>query len=110
MFRGKMRKINFQKQQSLVPVIIQEESTGEILMFGYMNQEAYEKTLKTGFVYFWSRSKKKLWMKGEKSGNKLQVVEIIADCDNDVLLIKVKLIGNAVCHKGYRSCFYKIIY
>lgn len=104
------KKIYFQNSNSLIPIIIQEDKTGEVLMLGYMNYNAFEKTVKTGFVYFWSRSKKRLWMKGELSGNKLQVIKIITDCDNDSLLIKVKLIGDSVCHNGYKSCFYKSIF
>lgn len=109
MFRNFVTEIKTEKRKGLIPVIIQEEKTGDVLMLGYMNQEAFNKTLTEGFVYFWSRSKKRLWMKGETSGNKLQVIKIFSDCDNDALLIKVKLTGNAVCHKGYRSCFYKKI-
>lgn len=96
-------------KKRLIPVIIQEISTGEVLMLGYMNQEAFKKTLTGSYVYFWSRSRNKLWMKGEKSGNKLKVIKIFSDCDNDTLLIKAKLIGSGVCHKGYKSCFYNNI-
>lgn len=91
----------------LIPAIIQESSSGEILMLGYMNKEAFEKTKEEGFVYFWSRKRNKLWMKGETSGNKLRVKKILTDCDQDCLLIKVELVGENVCHKGFRSCFRK---
>lgn len=91
----------------LTPTIIQNYKNNEILMLGYMNKEALTKTIKTGFVHFWSRSRKKLWKKGETSGNMLQVKEILNDCDNDALLIKVKLIGKNVCHTGKISCFYE---
>lgn len=100
-----MKKINFRKSSGLVPVIIQEDTTGEVLMLGYMSQEAWQKTLKEGFVYFWSRERKKLWLKGETSGNKLKVKQIFTDCDRDSLLIKVELIGKFVCHLGKKSCF-----
>lgn len=91
--------------KELIPVIIQEEKTGDVLMLGYMNQEALEKTQQEGYVCFWSRKRKRLWMKGEESGNKLKVKKIFKDCDGDTLLIQVKLMGTAVCHKGTRSCF-----
>lgn len=100
--------IRMNYKNGLVPAVIQDMKTGDILMLGYMNFEALEKTLQTGFVYFWSRSKKRLWMKGEKSDNKLQMIKILSDCDDDALVIKVRLIGNAVCHKGYKSCFQEV--
>ena len=93
--------------QDLIPVIIQENKTGEVLMLGYMDTQAVNRTIKTGFVWFWSRSKKRLWMKGERSGNTLMVEIILIDCDNDSLLIKVTLAGSAVCHNGEKSCFYQ---
>ena len=98
-------KPNFKSETDLIPAIIQDFKTNEVLMLGFMNNESFEKTVESGFVYFWSRSRKKLWMKGETSGNKLQVKEILVDCDKDTLLIKVEIIGNAVCHTGTRSCF-----
>lgn len=104
-----MKNLNFEKQNGLLPVIIQEEKTGVVLMLGYMSKEALEKTRKNNFVYFWSRSRGELWRKGETSGNTLKVKEIFLDCDNDTLLIRVKLIGNAVCHTGKKSCFYKLL-
>lgn len=102
-------EIDFKKGNGLVPVIIQDFKSGEVLMLGFMNKEAFEKTNSTGFVYFYSRSREKLWMKGEESGNKLEVKEIFTDCDDDSILIKVNLIGLAVCHTGEKSCFYKKI-
>lgn len=99
--------IDFKKGNGLVPAIIQDSKTGDVFMLGYMNNEALQKTRDTELVYFWSRTRKKLWMKGEESGNKLKVKEIYTDCDNDTLLIKVELIGNAVCHTGNKTCFYK---
>ena len=95
------------RTQDLMPAIIQESKTGNVLMLGYMNTQAVNKTIKTGFVWFWSRSKKRLWMKGERSGNTLKVETILIDCDNDSLLIKVTLVGSAVCHNGEKSCFYR---
>lgn len=99
--------IDFDKGKGLVPAIVQDGDSGTVLMLGYMNKEALQKTLKTGFVHFWSRSRKKLWLKGEESGNKLKVEDVIADCDNDTILVKAKLIGKAVCHTGNFTCFFK---
>ncbi len=98
--------INFKKMNGLIPAIIQDNKTDEVYMLGYMNEEAFIKTKKTGFVTFWSRSRNALWKKGEESGNMLKAEEIITDCDGDTLLIKVRLIGKNVCHTGNRSCFY----
>ena len=98
--------IDFQKNDGLVPAIIQDYKTGAVLMLGYMNQDAFEKTKETCLVTFWSRSRQKLWLKGEESGNKLKVKSIFTDCDHDTVLIKVELIGNAVCHTGSYSCFF----
>ncbi len=99
-----MQKINFEKLGGLVPVIIQDECTLEVLMLGFMNKEAYEKTLIEGRVTFFSRTKNRLWTKGEESGNYLNVSHIAVDCDNDTLLIKVIPVGHT-CHTGARSCF-----
>ena len=96
--------IDFNKSDGLVPVIIQDEQTLEVLMLGYMNQEAYDKTLQENIVTFYSRSKNRLWTKGETSNNFLHVKSIDIDCDNDTLLIKVKADG-PTCHTGSRSCF-----
>jgi phosphoribosyl-AMP cyclohydrolase / phosphoribosyl-ATP pyrophosphohydrolase len=96
--------INFNKSDGLVPVIIQDEHTLEVLMLGYMNQEAYDKTVKENIVTFFSRSKSRLWTKGETSNNFLHVKSIAEDCDNDTLLIKVVADG-PTCHTGSRSCF-----
>ena len=95
---------------NLIPTIIQEYQTNEVLMLGYMNKDALKKTLETGWVYFWSRKRKRLWMKGETSGNKLEVKKIMRDCDEDTVLIKVKLKGSTVCHDGYKTCFYQNAY
>jgi phosphoribosyl-ATP pyrophosphohydrolase/phosphoribosyl-AMP cyclohydrolase len=96
--------IDFNKGNGLVPAIIQDADTGTVLMLGYMNAEALEKTRETGLVTFYSRSKKRLWTKGETSGNFLKMIEITADCDNDTLLVKVKPSGPA-CHTGQDTCF-----
>jgi phosphoribosyl-AMP cyclohydrolase len=98
-------KIDFQKSGGLVPVIIQDLKTREVLMLGYQNETAYTKTLDTGFVYFWSRSRNELWLKGETSGDKLKVKKITVDCDNDTVLVEVELLGDGVCHTGSYSCF-----
>jgi phosphoribosyl-AMP cyclohydrolase len=99
--------INFKKSGGFIPVIVQENKNNQIYMLGYMNREAFYKTMETGWLYFWSRSRKKLWMKGERSGNKLKLKRILVDCDKDSLLAKVELIGKNVCHTGMKSCFYQ---
>ena len=101
--------IDFKKGNGLVPAIIQDYKSGEVLMLGFMNEKAFKKTELTGLVYFYSRSRKKLWLKGEESGNKLKVKEMLTDCDNDSILIKVNLAGSVVCHTGEKSCFFKNI-
>lgn len=100
-------ELNFDKMNGLIPAVIQDFDSGNVLMVGFMNKEAYEKTLETGKVWYYSRTRKKLWMKGETSGNVQIVKEILVDCDDDTLLIKVEQKGNAACHTGYESCFYK---
>src|SRR4030065_2801439 len=100
-------EIDFKKGDGLIPVIIQDASTHEVLMLGYMNQEAWEKTIKTGRASFWSRSRKKIWVKGETSGHYQEVKEIRLGCDGDTLLLKVDQIGGAACHTGFRSCFHQ---
>ncbi len=99
-------EIDFQKGDGLIPVIIQDASSNEVLMLGYMNREAWEETLKTKKASFWSRSRQKLWVKGETSGHFQEVKEIHLDCDGDTLLVKVDQIGGAACHTGFRSCFH----
>lgn len=91
----------------LIPTIIQEARTEAVLMLGYMNRKALTKTMKTGFVYFWSRKRKKLWLKGEESGNRLKVKNIFIDCDDDTLLVEAELIGKNACHTGNKTCFYR---
>jgi phosphoribosyl-AMP cyclohydrolase len=100
-------EIDFKKGDGLIPVIIQDASTHEVLMLGYMNQEAWEKTIKTGRASFWSRSRKKIWVKGETSKHFQEVKEVYLDCDGDTLLLKVDQIGGAACHTGFRSCFHQ---
>ncbi len=102
----KLPKLNWEKLNSLIPVITQDYKSGKVLMLGFMNQEALEKTLKEGKVTYFSRTRKKLWTKGETSGNFQLVKEIFLDCDNDTLLIKVKQI-NKVCHTGHNTCFFR---
>lgn len=97
-------KIDFEKMQGLVPAIIQDAVTSKVLMLGFMNQEAYDKTVETGLVTFWSRTRNCLWTKGETSGNVLRVVQILNDCDDDTLLIKVNPAG-PVCHTGADTCW-----
>ena len=93
----------------LIPVIAQDEQTGDVLMLAYMNEDAYAETLRTGRVCYWSRSRQKLWRKGEESGNVQELRSIYFDCDADTLLVKVNQIGGAACHEGYRSCFFRKI-
>lgn len=93
-------------EQGLISAVIQDHKTGEVLMFAFMNREAVEKTLQGPYVTFWSRSRKKLWVKGEESGHTQEVKEVYYDCDGDALLIKVDQ-KVAACHEGYRSCFFR---
>ena len=98
--------IDFEKMDGLAPGIVQDARTGEVLMLGFLNAASYQKTLETGFVTFWSRTRQKLWMKGETSGNRLRVVSASTDCDNDTLLFRVQVEGDGlVCHEGTVSCF-----
>jgi phosphoribosyl-AMP cyclohydrolase len=99
--------LDFNKSDGLITAVIQDHSTGRVLMVGFMNQEAFRKTVETGFATFYSRSRQKLWLKGETSGHRLLVKEISTDCDRDALLVKVEAIGPGVCHNGYQSCFYR---
>jgi phosphoribosyl-AMP cyclohydrolase len=99
--------LDFTKLDGLLPAIVQDATSHRVLMLGFMNEEAWRKTLDTGSVTFYSRSRNKLWTKGETSGNRLVVKEIFNDCDNDTLLITVDAIGPGVCHAGYESCFYR---
>jgi len=100
-------EIDFQKSGGLVPAIIQDERTGDVLMLGFMNSESLAETQRTGEVVFFSRSRNKLWKKGESSGHVLRVRELRVDCDADALLVRVEAVGPGVCHEGYRSCFFR---
>jgi phosphoribosyl-AMP cyclohydrolase len=102
-----MVTLDFEKLGGLIPAVIQDYRTGEVLMLGFVNRESWELTLKGGMVVFYSRSRKKLWKKGETSGNFQIVKEIRVDCDDDSLLIKVEQVGGAACHTGHRSCFFR---
>jgi phosphoribosyl-AMP cyclohydrolase len=104
-----MVKLDFEKGGGILPVITQDHESGEVLMLAYMNREAWEHTLRTGYAHYWSRSRGKLWKKGETSGNLQEVREIRVDCDCDCLLLKVSRRGGAACHTGYRSCFYRVV-
>lgn len=102
--------IDFDKMNGLTPAIVQDAANGDVLMLGFMNQEAYARTLGSGYVTFYSRTRNKLWMKGETSGNRLKVIAASTDCDNDALLFRVEVEGDGlVCHEGTRSCFTKQI-
>jgi phosphoribosyl-AMP cyclohydrolase len=99
-------KLDFAKMDGLLPAIVQDAASGEVLMVGFINETSYTKTLETGFVTFWSRTRQKLWMKGETSGNRLRVVSAATDCDQDTLLFRVAVEGDGlVCHEGTVSCF-----
>jgi len=100
-------ELDFKKLDGLLPAVIQDAATGEVLMLGFMNAEAYAATQAGGEVTFFSRSRNKLWRKGEQSGHVLRVREILVDCDVDSLLIRVDAVGPGVCHEGYRSCFFR---
>ncbi len=102
-----MIELDFAKQDGLVPVVVQDAADGAVLMLAYMNEESFKKTLETGTATYWSRSRNKLWLKGESSGNVQKVHEISVDCDSDTILLKVEQVGGAACHEGYRSCFFR---
>src|SRR5580704_5441140 len=99
--------LDSEKENRLSPAIVQDDASDDVLMLGFMNREALERTRVTGFVTFYSRSRQKLWTKGERSGQKLLLRELRVDCDQDALLVRVALSGAAVCHEGYRSCFFR---
>jgi phosphoribosyl-AMP cyclohydrolase len=105
----KTMELDFEKENGLIPAIVQDATNGDVLMLGFMNREALAKTQQTGFVTFFSRSRQKLWTKGESSGQKLLLRELRIDCDQDALLVRAELEGGAVCHEGYRSCFFRQI-
>jgi len=102
-----MVELNFEKGEGLVPAIVQDYRTKDVLMLAYMNKESWSKTLETGKATYWSRSRNTLWVKGETSGNVQLVKDIMIDCDSDTVLLKVEQVGGAACHTGYNTCFYR---
>jgi phosphoribosyl-AMP cyclohydrolase len=102
-----MIKLDFNKMDGLLPAIVQDYKTGQVLMLAFMNQEAWEATLNTGKATYYSRTRQALWVKGETSGNVQLVKEIRIDCDDDTVLLKVEQLGGAACHTGHKSCFFK---
>src|SRR3984893_18469738 len=100
-------ELDFKKLDGLIPAVIQDHATGRVLMVGFMNEEAWRKTVDTGYATFYSRSRNKLWMKGETSGHRLVVKEVTTDCDQDTVVVKVEALGPGVCHEGYQSCFFR---
>jgi phosphoribosyl-AMP cyclohydrolase len=102
-----MIHLDFKKCGGLIPTIVQDFATGDVLMLAFMNEEAWRETLRTGMATYWSRTRQELWVKGKTSGHVQWVKEIRIDCDDDTVLLKVEQVGNAACHTGYRSCFFK---
>lgn len=100
-------ELDFTKLDGLVAAVIQDAASGRVLMVGFMNEEAFRRTVETGYAVFYSRSRNKLWLKGETSGHRLVVKEISTDCDRDAVLLKVESLGPGVCHEGYQSCFFR---
>lgn len=98
---------NFERPDTLLPVIAQDAVSGEVLMLAYMNADAWRETLRTGYAVYYSRSRQRLWKKGESSGNVQRVIEARVDCDADTLLLRVEQVGGAACHEGYTSCFFR---
>ena len=101
--------LDFNKADGLVTAVVQDHKTGRILMVAYMNEESFRLTVERGYAIFWSRSRQKLWLKGESSGHKLLVKSIQTDCDRDAVLIHVEPVGPGVCHEGYESCFFRTL-
>ena len=104
-----MINLDFKKTGGLIPAIVQDYKTGEVLMLAYISEESWDATLSTGKATFFSRSRQELWVKGKTSGNEQIIKEIRIDCDNDTVLLKVDQIGGAACHTGHRTCFHKIV-
>ena len=103
-----MIELDFNKSEDgLLPAIVQDKDSGEVLMLAYINKQAWEMTLETGKAHFWSRSRNKIWLKGESSGHVQIVADIFVDCDQDTVVLKVEQLGGAACHKGFKSCFYR---
>jgi phosphoribosyl-ATP pyrophosphohydrolase/phosphoribosyl-AMP cyclohydrolase len=106
----KMKDIDFEKMQGLIAAVLQDGDNGEVLMVGFMNREAYQRTLESGYATFFSRTRNELWMKGETSGNRARVISMTTDCDRDTVLLRVRVEGEGVmCHEGTRSCFHQAI-
>lgn len=105
--KGNMIELNFNKSDGLVPAIVQDAETKDVLMLAYMNKASWEATVQTGKATFWSRSRQKLWLKGESSGHVQMIKNIYIDCDEDTILLQVEQLGGAACHTGHRSCFYR---
>jgi phosphoribosyl-AMP cyclohydrolase len=101
--------LDFSKLDGLIPAVIQDEKSGRVLMVGFMNEESFRMTVETGYATFYSRSRNKLWLKGESSGHKLVVKSIQTDCDRDCVLVAVEALGPGVCHEGYESCFFRTL-
>jgi phosphoribosyl-AMP cyclohydrolase len=100
--------MDFSKLDGLIPAVIQDDTSGEVLMVGFMNEEALDRTVESGYATFFSRTRGKLWTKGETSGNRLRVTRILTDCDDDTVLVKVERLGDGnVCHTGERTCFFR---
>ncbi len=99
--------LDYSKLDGLIPAVIQDHGSGRVLMVGFMNEEAFRRTVETGYATFYSRSRAKLWLKGESSGHKLVVREITTDCDQDAVVIRAEALGPGVCHNGFESCFYR---
>ncbi len=105
----KMINLRFDKGDGLLPAIAQDYASGQVLMLAYINEEAWQKTLETGKAHYWSRSRNKLWLKGESSSHVQLIKEILVDCDEDTVVFKVEQLGGAACHKGYPSCFFRTV-
>lgn len=106
-----MIELDFAKDSNgLLPAIVQDAESGDVLMLAYINKESWEKTLSTGKAHYWSRSRQKLWLKGESSGHVQLIREILVDCDEDTVVFKVEQLGGAACHKGYGSCFFRRVH
>lgn len=101
--------LDFDKLDGLIPAIVQDAISAEVLMVAFMNEEAWRMTLQTGYATFWSRTRGRLWLKGESSGHRLVVQEVLTDCDTDAIILKVEAQGPGVCHEGYESCFFKAL-
>jgi len=101
--------LDFKKLDGLIPAVIQDSASGRVLMVGFMNEESFRLTVETGYATFFSRSRNKLWLKGESSGHRLAVKSIQTDCDKDCVLVQVEALGPGVCHEGYESCFFRTL-